>query len=244
VILILILDQLGFDVTTLVASLGIGGIAVALAVQNILSDLFGSLSIALDKPFLMGDFVVVGDIAGTVEHVGLKTTRIRALTGEQVVVANADLLGSRIHNYKRMDQRRIVFGFGVTYDTPADKLERLPGIVREIIEAQEHARFDRAHFKAFGASSLDYEVVYFVTVADYNRFMDTQQGINLALVRHLAAEGIEFAFPTQTLHLATVPKAWREPAGDRPGNEESPDEPAAKVWTGVAATAAGGSPRD
>lgn len=205
IILILILDHLGFNVATLVASLGVGGIAVALAVQNILGDLFASLSISLDKPFVIGDFIVIGDIAGTVEHVGLKTTRIRSLSGEQIVMANGDLLGSRIRNYKRMAQRRIVFAFGVTYDTPADKLERLPAIVREIIEGLEDVRFDRAHFRGFGASSLDFEVVYYVLVADYNRYMDLQQAINLALVRRLGDEGVEFAFPTQTLHIASLP---------------------------------------
>lgn len=214
VVLILILDQLGFNVTTLVASLGIGGVAVALAVQNILGDLFGSLSIALDKPFLIGDFIVVDSVAGTVEHVGLKTTRIRSLTGEQIVVANADLLRSRIHNYKRMDERRIVFGFGVTYGTPAAKLERIPAMVEDIIASQPNARFDRAHLKGFGTSSLDYEVVYYVTVADYARFMDVQQSINLGLIARLGEAGIEFALPTQTLHIATAPPARRatEPA--------------------------------
>ncbi len=204
-VVILVLDHLGFNVTTLVASLGIGGVAVALAVQSILGDLFASLSITLDKPFVVGDFIIVGDVMGTVEYVGLKTTRIRSLSGEQVVMPNGDLLGSRIRNYKRMQERRIVFAFGVTYDTPAEKLERIPGIVRAVVEAQDDTRFDRAHFKGFGASSLDFEVVYYVLVADYNRYMDIQQAINLALVRRLNAEGVEFAFPTRTLHIASQP---------------------------------------
>lgn len=207
IVVILILDQFGFNVTTLIASLGIGGVAVALAVQNILGDLFASLSIALDKPFVIGDFIIVGDVVGTVEHVGLKTTRIRALSGEQIVVSNADLLSSRIHNFKRLQERRIVFRFGVLYDTPADRLEAIPDMLRSIIESTEHTRFDRAHFLAFGDSSLDFEVVYFVTSDNYLTYMDAQQRINLAMVRQFGEQGIGFAFPTRTLHLETVPRA-------------------------------------
>ncbi|MDD3650030.1 mechanosensitive ion channel family protein [Immundisolibacter sp.] len=212
VALLMILDNLGFNITTLVASLGIGGVAVALAVQNILGDLFASLSIALDKPFVIGDFIVVDGIAGTVEYVGLKTTRVRSLEGQQVVFANADLLKSRIHNYKRLYERRVLFGFGVVYDTPPDTLAAIPGWVRESVEAQPGTRFDRAHFKGFGESSLDFEVVYFVLDPDYNRYMDIQQAINLALVRRFAAEGVEFAFPTRTLHVASRPPAAPVPA--------------------------------
>jgi len=183
------------------ASLGIGGIAVALAMQNILGDLFASLSIAIDKPFVIGDFIVLGEEMGTVEQVGLKTTRIRSLGGEQIILSNNDLLQSRIRNYKRLQERRAVFAIGVTYDTPADKLERIPELIRQAIEAQADARFDRAHFKSFGASSLDFEAVFYVLKPDYNVFMNVQQAINLQLVRSFAGQGIEFAFPTQTLHL-------------------------------------------
>src|SRR5690606_13921906 len=149
---LVVLDNLGYNITALVTGLGIGGVAVALAVQNILGDLFGSLSIVLDKPFVIGDFIVVDDLAGTVEHIGLKTTRVRALSGEQLVFSNTDLLGARIHNYKRMQQRRVVFSFRVTYDTPPDKVAAIPGMIREVIEAREHTRFDRAHFHQFGES--------------------------------------------------------------------------------------------
>jgi small-conductance mechanosensitive channel len=180
-------------------------VAVALAVQNILGDLFASLSIALDKPFVIGDFIVVDGIAGTVEYVGLKTTRVRSLEGQQVVFANSGLLGSRIHNYKRLYERRVLFGFGVLYSTPPDTLAAIPDWVRDIVQAQPGARFDRAHFKGFGDSSLNFEVVYFVLDPDYNRYMDIQQAINLALVRRCAAEGVEFAFPTRTLHVQTLP---------------------------------------
>jgi small-conductance mechanosensitive channel len=168
-------------------------------VQNILGDLFASLSIVMDKPFVIGDFIVVDDCAGTVEHVGLKTTRVRSLSGEQLVFANSDLLGARLHNYKRMNERRILFGFGVLYATPPDQVEQIASMVRNIVEAQPQTRFDRAHFKGFGESSLDFEVVYWMLDPDYNRYMDTQQSINLALLRAFTDAGIGFAFPTRTL---------------------------------------------
>lgn len=195
------LDNLGVDITALVAGLGIGGVAVALALQNVLGDLFASLSIVLDKPFVIGDFIIVDDLMGTVEYVGLKTTRVRSLHGEQIIFSNAGLLASRIRNYKRMQERRVVFGLGVIYDTPAQRTAAIPGMIREIIEAQPNVRYDRAHFKSYGAFSLDFEVVYYVLDADYNVYMDVQQEINLAIQRRFAAEGIEFAFPTQTLYL-------------------------------------------
>jgi len=201
VALLLILDNLGFDITALVAGFGIGGIAIALAAQNILGDLFASLSIVLDKPFVNGDFIIFGDHLGTIERIGLKTTRIRSLSGEEIICANTDLLNSRIRNYKRMWERRIVFGLGVVYQTPADKLEQIPTIIREAVEAQDGTRFDRAHFKGFGNFSLDFEVVYWVLSPDYNVYMDLQQAINLHIFRRFAEEGIEFAYPTQTLYL-------------------------------------------
>ncbi|MCC4115871.1 mechanosensitive ion channel family protein [Aromatoleum toluclasticum] len=223
VVLLLILDNMGFNVTALVASLGIGGVAVALAVQNILGDLFASLSIAIDKPFVIGDFIIVDDLMGTVEHVGLKTTRIRSLGGEQIVFSNNDLLGSRIRNYKRMQERRAVFAVGVTYDTRAAQLEEIPGVIREAVEAQPGVRFDRAHFKAFGPSSLDFEVVYYVEEPDIVRYMDAQQAINLRLVREFAARGIQFAFPTRTLHLNGGVRLLRE------GGDEGLETPAARA---------------
>ncbi|HPU77290.1 MAG TPA: mechanosensitive ion channel family protein [Thermosynergistes sp.] len=200
-ILLLALDNMGIDVTAVVAGLGIGGVAVALAVQNILGDLFSSFSIVLDKPFLVGDFIVIDDFGGTVEHVGLKTTRLRSLSGEQLVFSNSDLLRARIRNYKRMYERRVVFSFGVIYQTPSEKLSAIPDIVKAIITSQERTRFDRAHFLKFGNSSLDFEVVYYVLSPDYNVYMDTQQAINLAIYERFAEEGIEFAYPTQTVYL-------------------------------------------
>lgn len=201
VVVLLVLDNLGVEVTALVASLGIGAVAVGLAVQNILGDLLASLSILLDKPFVVGDFIVVGDFMGTVEKVGIQTTRLRSLSGEQLVFSNNDLVQSRIRNYKRMQERRIVFSIGVVYETPYDKLEAIPHMIREIIEAQDLTRFDRAHFFKFGDFSLDFEVVYYVLSSEYNVYADRQQAINLALLRRFDEEGIEFAYPTQTLQI-------------------------------------------
>ncbi|MCB0066805.1 MAG: mechanosensitive ion channel, partial [Caldilineaceae bacterium] len=175
---------------------------VALAVQNILGDILCSVSIMLDKPFEVGDFIVVDDKLGNVEKIGIKTTRVRSLQGEEIVFPNTDLVGSRIQNFKRMKERRIVSVLGVTYETPADKVEAIPGMITEVFGALDEARLDRAHFKSFGPSSLDYEIVYYVASGDYNLYMDLQQRLNLALLRRFQSEGIEFAYPTQTIHLA------------------------------------------
>lgn len=212
ILLLVILSNLGIDVTALIAGLGIGGIAVALAVQNILGDLFASLSIVVDKPFVVGDFIIVDDLLGTVEHVGLKTTRVRSLSGEQLVFANSDLLNSRIRNFKRMFQRRVVFEFGVEYGTAAEDLEWIPETVREIVDELPDTRFDRAHFRSFGESSLEFEVVYHVLQPDFNLFMDRQQSINLAIYRRLRERGIHFAFPTRTLHIAGGAGPREDPA--------------------------------
>jgi small-conductance mechanosensitive channel len=205
--LLLIFENLGFDVTALVAGLGIGGIAVALAAQSVLSDLFSSLAIVLDRPFEVGDFIVFGDQNGTVEKIGIKTTRLRSLSGEQIVCANSDLLNSRIHNYKRMAERRVVFSLTPTYDTPVAKLERIPSLVQAIVEGQDLTRFERAHFNAFGESALLFEVVYWVLSPDHNTYTDIHQAISFAVLRTFQREGIEFAFPTQTLHLPDLKAA-------------------------------------
>jgi len=205
VILLMILDNLGFSITALVAGLGIGGIAVALAMQNILGDIFASISIVMDKPFVIGDFIIVDEHIGTVEYIGIKSTRIRSLSGEHIIISNADLLKSRIRNYKRMQERRIVFHFGITYQTPLEKIKQIPDIVRDIIEAHDKTRFDRAHFKAYGDSSLDFEAVYYVLDPEYTQYMNTQQAINFELFKHFQQNGIEFAYPTQTLYLNQVP---------------------------------------
>lgn len=199
VLLLLLLDNLGFDVNALVAGLGIGGIAIGLALQNILGDLFASLSIVLDKPFQVGDFVVIDDFSGSVENIGLKTTRLRSLSGEVLVFSNGDLTKSRLRNYKLMKERRIPFTFGLTFDATPEQLEQVPGVVKKVVDTQEQARFDRAHFTGFGGSSLDFEVVYWMLTPDYAAYRDVQQAINLGLMREFAALGVDFAFPTRTL---------------------------------------------
>lgn len=217
VMVLMVLDNLGVNITALVASLGIVGVAAALAVQNILADLFASLSITLDKPFVIGDFIVMDDVLGTIEHIGLKTTRIRSLSGEQIVVANADLLKSRIRNFKKMYERRVEFAFRVVYNTPVEKLERLPALIRALIEQQPKTRFDRTHFKEYGESALIFEVVYFVLDPDFNLYMDIQQNINLAIFRRFQEQGIDFGFPTRTINVT--------PAANTPPPNETKTSP-------------------
>jgi small-conductance mechanosensitive channel len=202
-----ILSYFHYPVTGLIGALGIGGIAVAFAVQNILSDVFNSMAISLDKPFRVGDFIVAGEIVGVIENIGVKTTRIKSLPGELVVMSNTNLLGSCIHNYKHMRERRVVFKIRVVYETPAEKIERIPRIIADIIRAQARARFDRAHFFEYGDFSLVFEVVYYIYGADYVVYMDTQQAINLAIYHRFQEEGISFAYPTQELILRQAPEA-------------------------------------
>ena len=207
------LNRLGFDVTALITGLGVGGIAIALAVQNVLGDLFAALAIVLDKPFVVGDAISVDTFTGTVEHVGLKTTRLRSVNGEQLIFSNADLLKSRIKNFKRMQERRVLFMIGVTYDTPPDVVERIPLMLREAVEAQEGVRFDRSHFVSYGDSALNFETVYFVLTADYARYADINQAVNLAIYRRFAEEKIGFAYPTRTVVLQNSSLGiHREPA--------------------------------
>jgi small-conductance mechanosensitive channel len=200
--LLFILSNLGINVSSLLAGLGIGGIALALAVQNILGDLFSYFAIYFDKPFMKGDFIIVGSQMGVVEKVGIKTTRIRALQGEEIVMPNSELTSSRIQNFKKMEERRIVFSFGVLYETPLEKLARIPHFVQDIITATERTRFDRAHLLAFGDSAYIFEVVYYVLSADYNEYMDTHQTIQFQIIAIFNQENIEFAYPTHTVHLA------------------------------------------
>lgn len=203
-----LLDNLGVKISAVVAGLGIGGIAVALAAQAVLGDLFSYFVIFLDKPFEVGDFIVAGDKMGTVESIGLKTTRLTALGGEQIVFSNSDLIHSRLHNHKKMARRRIVFTLGVTYQTPLEQLREIPPMVKEIIVAQPNATFDRGHFTAFGDSSLDFEFVYYVENPDFANYRDIQQAINLAIFETFENRRIEFAYPTQTLFVTqTAPAA-------------------------------------
>ncbi len=201
-VILLTLENLGVKITTLVAGLGVGGIAAGLALQNVASDLFASLSIMWDKPFQIGDSITISTFSGTVERVGIQTTRLRSVTGEELIFPNTYLVTGQIHNYKRMEERRILFTIGVTYDTTPEQLKDIPQIIQKIIEDQPHARFNRAHFKDFGPSSLDFEIVYYVLTPDYTIYMDTQQAINMALVYAFAERQIEFAFPTQTIIIA------------------------------------------
>ena len=198
---LIILDNLpGVEITTLITGLGIGGIAVGLAVQNILSDLFSSVSIALDKPFVIGDTIKSGEFIGTVESIGLKSTRLRSLSGEQLIISNSDLLSSRIQNFKRMERRRILFSLGVTYDTSLENLENIPALLEDIISTKPNVTFDRAHFKEFGVFSLNFEIVYFIEGSDFRQFMDVQQEINLEIYRRFGQMGIQFAYPTQVVY--------------------------------------------
>lgn len=195
---IFLLDNFGLDITAIVASLGIGGVAIALASQGVLQDLFSYFSILFDRPFEIGDVIMVGDtLVGSVEQVGIKTTKIRSVNGEQVILSNSDLTSSRLRNFKRMERRRVLFKLAVTYETGLSALERIPNLIREIVEATENTTFDRAHFATFGEFSLNFEVVYYVTTSDYNAYMDAQQHINLELKRVFAEHHIEFASPLQ-----------------------------------------------
>jgi small-conductance mechanosensitive channel len=199
--LVFLLDNLGVKISAVVAGLGIGGIAVALAAQAVLGDLFSYFVIFFDKPFEVGDFIIVGDKMGAVEYIGIKTTRIRAIGGELLIFSNTDLTNSRVHNFKKMEKRRVVFKLGVIYQTPAEKLKAVPRMVKDIITSQEDATFDRGHFASYGDFSLSFEFVYYVTGADYAKYMDIQQAINLAIFEAFEKEGVEFAYPSQTLFV-------------------------------------------
>lgn len=202
--LVFLLDNLGFKISAVIAGLGIGGVAVALAAQAVLGDLFSYFAIFFDKPFEIGDFIIVDDFLGVVEHIGIKTTRLRSLGGEQVVFSNSDLTDHRIRNYKRMEKRRVVFKLGVTYQTTLGQLKEIPLIITKIIKNIEDTVFDRAHFFSFGDFSLIFEVVYYVLSSDYNKYMDTQQKINFAIKEEFEKRKIEFAYPTQTVYLSKI----------------------------------------
>jgi len=196
-----VLQNLGVNVTSVVAGLGIGGLAIALAAQNILADLFSSFSIIFDKPFEVGDFIQIGEQMGTVEKVGIKTTRIRALQGEEIIISNQELTSSRIQNYGKLKERRIVFGVGVTYETKKGIIKKVPSILKKIIKAQKDIKFDRAHLKDFGDSSINFEAVYYVKSSIYSKYMDIQESINLGIIDAFEEEKIDMAYPTRTVYL-------------------------------------------
>jgi small-conductance mechanosensitive channel len=214
VALLMLLANLGIEIMPLVAGLGIGGIAIALAVQNVLGDLFASLSIALDKPFRIGDFIITGEEKGTVERIGIKSTHLRSLTGELIVMPNGELLKSRLRNYANMSERRIAFTIGITYETPREKVREVPGIIERAIRSQEKTRFDRAHFASFGDFALVFEAVYYVLDKEYGPYMDIQQAVNLQLVEEFAKRGIEFAYPTNRQFSIALPGS--APAPEKP----------------------------
>ena len=207
VVLLLALDNVGVNITTLVAGLGIGGVAVALAVQKTLGDLLASLSITLDKPFVVGDFLVVGNVMGSVEHIGIKSTRLRSLDGEQIILSNADVLASRVRNYARMDERRVAFHLNIEYGASRDALAKIPMQMRALFDAYRDVRFDRCHLVRLSPASIDFETVYFVLSADYGRYMDIQQEINLRICELFESQGVAFAYPTQKLWLKRMPMA-------------------------------------
>ena len=215
----IVLSNAGVDITSLIAGLGIGGIAVALALQNVLSDLFSSFAIHFDKPFLVGDFIIVGDNMGVVEKIGIKTTRVRALQGEEIVIANKVLTDAQLHNYKKMHERRVVFTIGVVYETPPDLLQEIAPLLRSIVAQQKMVRLDRAHFARFDASSLTFEIVYYVLSDDYNSYMDIQQQINLDIVNAFAERNIGLAYPTQTVYLQQTRQAPTSPKDEEQEHE-------------------------
>jgi small-conductance mechanosensitive channel len=209
--LLMLLANLGVDITALVAGLGVGGVAVALALQTVLGDLFASLAIALDKPFTVGDTLQLDELVGTVEHIGIKSTRLRSVGGEEIVISNAQLLSTRLRNFGRAEERRILCLIGVTYETPPDKLRAIPEIVRGIVETLPDSRFLRCYFKNFGPSALEFEITFYSLSNDVARLVDLQQRFNYALVDAFAAAGISFAYPTtrQIVEHASPPAALR-----------------------------------
>lgn len=214
--LIFLFDNMGYNVTAVITGLGIGGIAIALAAQNILSDLFNYFVIFFDKPFEIGDFIIVDDKLGTVEYIGIKTTRVNSLSGEQLIFANSDLTNSRIHNYKQMAKRRVVFKIRVPLETPLEDVKKIPELFKAIVKEQDNVTFDRAHFAAYGEFSLDFEVVYYVMSADYNVYMDIQQQINFRIYERLEQMGVAIAYPSRKLWFANKLMTKQEGTDDAP----------------------------
>ncbi len=200
--IVFLIDNLGYNVSTIIAGLGIGGIAIALAAQNILGDVFNYFVIFFDRPFEVGDFIIIDQKMGVVDYIGLKTTRIKSLSGEMLVFANSDLTGSRIHNYKNMQQRRVVFKIQLDYKTPVDRLAEVSAMLKQVVEEQSPVRFDRAHFMNYGSYGLEYEIVYFVLDADYTVYMNVHQRVNIRIYEELQQRGIAFALPTQYLYVS------------------------------------------
>jgi small-conductance mechanosensitive channel len=197
-----ILDNLGYDISALIAGVGVGGIAIAFALQNVLEDIFASISIYFDKPFKVGDFIKVGEDLGTVKKIGIKSSRIKTLEGEELVIPNTNLAQMRVRNYKKLSTRRIQFQIGVTYETPSVQLKKIPSIIEKITKSIDVIELDRVHFKSFGDFSLIFEIVYFVNESSYNIYMDVQQKMNLEIMEAFQKEKIDFAYPTQNIILS------------------------------------------
>ena len=197
---LIILGVFQIDLSGVVVGLGVGGIAIALALQNILSDALSAFSIYFDRPFEIGDFIVIGDYAGTVNKIGIKSTRIQLLQGEELVISNKELTSTSVRNFKKLQRRRIVFDVKVTCDTCVKKLKKIPRIISDIINKVELAQLDRVHFREFGDFSLDFEAVYYISTGDYNKYMDIQQQINLGILEAFEKEKIEMAYPTQKIY--------------------------------------------
>ena len=201
-LILVALDNVGVNITALLAGLGVGGVAVALALQNILGDLFASLSIALDKPFVVGDRLEIESYAGKVEHIGIKSTRLRSDTGEQIILSNADILKSRVRNFGRAQEQRALATIRVTYETPTEKLKRIPGLLESIVREQANVRFERCHLKTLGDSALHFELSYFVQQPSLNPMLDLQQAVNFRVIDEFRRLGVEFDYPTQRVILA------------------------------------------
>jgi small-conductance mechanosensitive channel len=200
-VILVALDNLGVNITALLAGLGVGGVAVALALQNVLGDLFASLSIALDKPFVIGDSLTIDTFVGKVEHIGIKTTRLRSEGGEQIILSNADILKSRVRNFGRLPQQRILATIRLRYETPADKLKEVPQLLEKVVREHAQARFERCHLKSLGESSFQFELSYFVQQPTVNPMLDLQQAVNFRIIDEMRALGVEFAYPAQLILL-------------------------------------------
>lgn len=200
------LQNIGFQISAVLGGLGIGGIAIAFAIQNVLGDLFSFFSIYFDKPFKPGDFIVVGTDKGTVEKVGIKSTRIKTLQGEELVLANSEITSARINNYRVMETRRVAMNIGVVYETPLEKLKEIPQIIQKIIDDEEFANFERVHLETLADYALIYELVFHITDKEYTTYMKTKQSVNFKIIEEFEKHGIEFAYPTQQLYLTNNPE--------------------------------------
>lgn len=198
---LVIFQNFGFNVSTLLGGLGIGGIAIAFALQNVLADLFASIAIFFDKPFKSGDFIIVGTDMGVVKKIGVKSTRIESLDGQELIVSNKELTEVRVNNFKQMSKRRVVFRIGVAYQTTSEQLHQVKELISRVIDETETASLDRVHFYIFGESSLTFEAVFYVLSGDFNTYMDTQETINFGVKEGIEALGVEIAYPTQTVYI-------------------------------------------